>query len=48
MGRAEETPAEFSAEGARRGDRFHALLMAVNYAKEKPFVIKALSFFHNS
>jgi hypothetical protein len=27
---------------------FHALLMAVIYAKEKPFRIKALIFFHNS
>jgi hypothetical protein len=27
---------------------FHALLMAVIYAKEKAFRIKALIFFHNS
>ena len=27
---------------------FHALLMAVIYAKEKPFCIKALIFLHNS
>jgi len=36
-----------NALAVRRYPRFHALLMAVIYAKEKPFWIKGLIFFHN-
>jgi predicted transcriptional regulator len=41
---------EVTEEGTRfpRVTVFHALLMVVIYAKEKPFRIKALIFFHNS